>query len=209
MFDAGVLTFREFMMREAVPLASIQGAVLEFLRGRDDAMLVGDQAVNAYVDDAQMTPGMDLMSTRAEALAEDMKEHLGSTFHIAVRVRPVADGLGFRLFQVRKEGNRHLVDLRQVDALPPSQRIAGVLVMAPAELVASKVVSYHNRRGQPKAGTDWRDIAMLLLEFPKLREERGVVFERLRGTDAPAEMLKVWGELRIENIHQADEDSGF
>lgn len=195
MFDAGVLTFREFMMREAVPLASIQGAVQEFLRGRDDAALAGDQAVNAYVDDVQMTRGMDLMSTRAEALAEELKDHLASAFHIAVRVRSVANGRGFRLFQMRKEGNRHLVDLRQVDALPPSQRIAGVLVMAPAELVASKVISYHNRRGQPKAGTDWRDIAMLLLAFPELKERDGEVLRTIRAADARDEIEALWREL--------------
>jgi len=52
MFGDGALTFREFIMREPVPLASIHDAVLEFLRGRDDAVLFGAQAVNAYVSEA-------------------------------------------------------------------------------------------------------------------------------------------------------------
>ena len=47
MFGDGSLTFQEFAMRESVPLAIIQGAVLEFLRGRTDAVLFGAQAVNA------------------------------------------------------------------------------------------------------------------------------------------------------------------
>ena len=34
-------------MRERVPLATVQDAVLQFLRGRDDAALFGAQAVNA------------------------------------------------------------------------------------------------------------------------------------------------------------------
>jgi hypothetical protein len=51
MFGDGTITFREFVLREPVPLATIQDAVLEFLRGRDDAVVFGAQAVNAYVDE--------------------------------------------------------------------------------------------------------------------------------------------------------------
>lgn len=40
MFSAGALTFREFVMHEPLPLATIQHAVLEFLRGRDDAVVL-------------------------------------------------------------------------------------------------------------------------------------------------------------------------
>ena len=36
-------------MREPHPVAMIHDAVLEFLLGRDDAVLQGGQAVNAYV----------------------------------------------------------------------------------------------------------------------------------------------------------------
>jgi hypothetical protein len=46
-FGDGALTFREFAMREPLPLATIHDAVLTFLRGRDDAVLYGAQAVNA------------------------------------------------------------------------------------------------------------------------------------------------------------------
>ncbi len=47
--------------------------------------------------------------------------------------------------------------------------------MAPADLIAYKVYSYHQRRGHPKSGTDWRDAAMLLLAFPEMRREAGPV----------------------------------
>src|SRR5712691_7777502 len=47
MFGADVLTFREFMMGEPLPLATLHNAVLEFLRGRDDVVLFCAQAVNA------------------------------------------------------------------------------------------------------------------------------------------------------------------
>src|SRR5215831_1469772 len=64
MFGDGSLTFREFAMREPLPLATIHDAVLDFLRGRDDAVLYGAQAVNAYVDEPRMTQDVDIASPR-------------------------------------------------------------------------------------------------------------------------------------------------
>jgi hypothetical protein len=209
MFDAGVLTFREFMMREPLPLATIQSAVLEFLRDRDDAVVFGAQAVNAYVSEARMTQDIDLLSPRAEELAEELRGHLAARFRIAVRVRQIGEGRGYRLFQVRKPSNRHLVDVRAVEELPPSQRIAQVLVMAPAELVASKVIAYHQRRGNPKSGTDWRDLAMLLLTFPDLKSESGPVAALLRAAGADPEVMAVWRGIVAQEIHAADEDEGY
>jgi len=55
MFPELSLTFREFIMKEQLPLAAIQQAVLKFLRGRQDTVLFGAQAVNAYVEPARMT----------------------------------------------------------------------------------------------------------------------------------------------------------
>lgn len=85
MFDAGTLTFREFAMSEPLPLATVQEAVLEFLRDREDAVVFGAQAVNAYVNDARMTQDIDLLSTRAGVLAHELRDHLSRRFHIAVR----------------------------------------------------------------------------------------------------------------------------
>jgi len=82
-----------------------------------------------------------------------------------VRIREIGEGKGFRLYQAQKAGNRHLVDIRPVKPLPPTKRIAKVLVVVPAELIAGKVIAYHQRRGKPKSGTDWRDLVMLLLTF--------------------------------------------
>src|SRR5580765_5286702 len=117
MFGDGSLTFREFAMHEPVPLATLHDAVLEILRGRDDAVLFGAQAVNAYVDEPRMTQDVDILSLHASELAETIRDRLGARFHIAVRVRDVADGKGFRIFQLRKPKNRHLVDVRAVDVL--------------------------------------------------------------------------------------------
>src|SRR5437764_9676808 len=117
MFGDGSLTFREFIMREPLPLATTHDAVLEFLRGRTDAVLFGAHAVNAYVDEPRMTQEVDILSPRAPELAEELRSHLSRKFQIAIRIRTVANGLGHRLYQVRKPKNRHLVDVRKVDRL--------------------------------------------------------------------------------------------
>ena len=92
MLNAGTLTFKEFAMREPLPLATIHDAVLQFLRGRDDAVVFGAQAVNAYVDEPRMSQDIDLVSTRANELAEELREYLSERFHIAVRVRVIGAG---------------------------------------------------------------------------------------------------------------------
>ena len=209
MFDAGTLTFQEFLMREPLPLATIQNAVLEFLRGRDDVVVFGAQAVNAYVSEPRMTQDIDLLSPRAEAFARELREHLQQQFRIAVRVREVGEGRGYRLFQVRKSGNRHLVDVRPIETLPPARRIGDVLVIAPADLIAGKVIAYHQRRGRPKSGTDWRDLAMLLLAFPELKRDPGPVRDCLLAAGADPQVLAVWEEFVAQPIQAADEEGEF
>ena len=196
-------------MGETLPLATLHEAVLEFLRGREDAVVFGAQAVNAYVGEPRMTQDVDIISTRAAELAEELRQHLNRRFHIALRVREVAGGRGFRVYQVRQEGNRHLADLRSVAELPATQRIAGVMVLSPVELIASKVISYQRRRGQPKAGTDWRDLAMLCLAFPALKQDPGPVTEQLQSQKVEAAVLSVWRELCETEITLADEDDEF
>jgi hypothetical protein len=206
MFNAGSFTFQEFMMSESLPLATIQEAVLAFLRGRDDAVVFGAQAVNAYVPEPRMSQDIDLLSTRAMELAEELRAYLSDQFHVAVRVRAVADGRGYRIYQVQKTGNRHLVDIRLVQSLPPSQRISQVLVVTPAELIALKEIAYYQRRGQPKSGTDWRDVAMLLLAFPELKKDTGIVSERLKAENAGEEVVILWRDLVKQEIQSTDDD---
>ena len=209
MLNAGVLTFKEFAMREPLPLATIHEAVLEFLRGRDDVVVFGATAVNAYVSEPRMTQDIDLMSTRAPELAEELREHLSERFHIAVRVREVAQGKGYRLFQIQKSGNRHLVDVRPVEFLPKSETVEAVNVLAPAELIARKVTSYHARRGQPKSFSDMRDLAMLLLTFPDLKSESGAVNDALNQLGASAGEIDTWRELVAQEIHPSNDDDKF
>jgi hypothetical protein len=197
------------MTREPLPLATIHDAVLEFLRGRDDAVLYGAQAVNAYVKESRMTQDVDIASDRAEELAEELCKFLNKRFHIAVRVRRVREGLGFRIYQVRKPENRHLVDIRPVAELPPAKQVKKVLVVTPPELIAGKVAAWVRRRGKPKAGSDWRDLAMLLLTFPELKREEGPVMERFRASGSSDDVIAAWKDLVAQEILPEDEDAGF
>jgi Nucleotidyl transferase AbiEii toxin, Type IV TA system len=209
MINAGTLTFQEFAMREQLPLATIHDAVLEFLRGRDDVIVFGAQAVNAYVSEPRMSQDIDLLATRADELAEDLRKYLTDRFHIAVRVRTIGAGKGYRLFQIQKPRNRHLVDVRNTESLPHAERIEDVLVISPPELIAHKVVSYHARRGQPKSGTDWRDLAMLLLTFPELKKEDGAVGDALKSIGANEDVIQTWREFIAADLREPADDSEF
>ncbi len=209
MLGEGTLTIKEFAMREPLPLATIQDAVFEFLQGRQDAVVYGAQAVNAYTEEPRMTQDVDILSNRAPELAEELREALSSRFHISVRVRRVKRGIGFRLYQIRKPKNRHLVVIRLVDVLPKAQRMSRILVMAPAELMASKVIALERRRGRPKSGTDWRDVAVLLLTFPELKRDPGPVTERLISQGADAAVLATWKKLVEQELLPEDEEAGF
>jgi len=196
-------------MSEPLPLATIHEAVLDFLRGRDDVVVFGATAVNAYVAEPRMTQDIDLMSTRPAELVRELCESLGNRFHIAVRVRVVGEGRGYRVFQIQKSGNRHLVDVRPVTALPTSQRIEDILVISPPELIARKVVSYYSRRGKPKAFSDMRDLTMLLLAFPALKNELGAVGEALQSLNVREEIMKAWRDLVAAEISQSNDEDKF
>jgi hypothetical protein len=207
MFGDGSLMFHEFAMREPLPLATIHGAVLEFLRGRTDAVLFGAHAVNAYVKEARMTQDVDILSTRGRELAEELCNFLMAKFHIAVRVRDIRAGLGFRIYQARKPENRHLVDVRPVTEFPPHKKIKKVQVVTPPELLAGKVSAWVRRQGKPKSGTDWRDLAHLLLTFPELKQVDGPVQERLQTMGAAADVLAAWEKIVRQDIEaESDED---
>ena len=207
MFVADTINFREIVMKETLPLATIQNAVIDFVRGRVDVVLFGAQAVNVYVSEPRATQDVDLMSTRAADVAEELREHLSQLFHIAVRVRKIKDGLGYRIFQLRKAGNRHLVDVRSVISLPPMQVVEGVQVLSPAELIASKVISHHQRYGKSKSWSDRRDLVVLLLAFPELKHDHGPVTDCLHKAQADQGILAVWRELVAQELlPEGDED---
>ena len=205
MLNADVLIFQEFVMHEPLPLSKIQEAVLEFLQGRDDVALFGAQAVNAYVSEPRATQDVDIMSNRAHEFAEELRANLSERFHIAVRIREVKDK-GLRLYQVRKEGNRHLVDVRILSELPDSQSIEGVKVLTPVELIVSKVTSFISRYGKDKSWTDRRDLAVLVRRFPELKVVDGEVSRLLAKQDADQKTLSFWQELAEQELVAEDED---
>jgi Nucleotidyl transferase AbiEii toxin, Type IV TA system len=209
MLNAGALTFKEFAMREPLPLATIHDAVLEFLRGRDDVVVFGATAVNAYVSEPRMTQDIDIMALNGPEFAEELRQYLSDHFHVAIRTRVIRGGLGYRLYQVQKTGNRHLVDVRPMTSLPESQTVDNVRVATPPELIAQKVVSYNSRRGKPKSGTDWRDLAMLLLTFPELKAVAGPVSNVLAATHPDADHMNTWRELVAQEIREPNDDDEF
>jgi len=209
MFVADAISFREIVMKEPLPLATIQNGVIDFLRGRNDVALFGAQAVNVYVSEPRATQDVDLVSVRASEIAEELRERLSEIFHIAVRVRTIKNGAGYRLFQVLKGGNRHLVDIRSVQTFPQVQVIEGVQVLSPAELLASKVISSDQRRGKPKSFTDRRDLMVLLLAFPALKRDPGPVTDCLTHALAGPGAMALWQELVKVDIVPENEDDDF
>ena len=206
MFATGSLSLREFVSQEPHPAATVQAAVLEFLVGRDDAVVFGAQAVNAYVAENRSTEDVDVLSTRGKDFAEEMRQFLNDRFGFAVRVRSVRGGIGFRIYQKRKDGNRHLVDVRPVDVLPPTREVGGVAVVAPAELIANKVASAQARGGKKKGLTDRRDLLALFETFPELKTEAGEVADRLAANEVPDGALAAWREWVAADIEPAGED---
>ena len=202
MLKADVLTFQEFAVRETLPLSKIHQAVLEFLQGRDDVVLFGAQVVNAYVSEPRMTEDVDLLSTDAKNLAEELRSFLSEKFHVAVRVREIGDK-GLRIYQVRKEGDRHLVNVRGVENFPETQTVEKIQILSPVELIASKVISFQSRYGKPKSWTDRRDLAVLLLRFPELKVK---VSETLRAQNVSNAVLETWAEISSQDFQLEDED---
>lgn len=83
-----------------------------------------------------------------------------------------------------------------------------MLILAPADLIASKVIAYHARRGQLKSWTDRRDLAALLLRFPKLKRATGPVRDRLTAAGAGDAILAAWEAIVAEGIVR-EKDEGY
>jgi len=149
------------------------------------------------------------MSTRAPDLADELCAYLNKRFHIAVRVRTVRGGIGYRVYQVSKPKNRHLVDVRPVAALPANQRVDDVRVLTPPELASSKVFSMVGRAKTVEGMIDRADLGRLLLTFPELKAEKGPVADCLRAAGAPAAVLAAWKKVVAEEVLPPDEDAEF
>lgn len=200
------ITFQEAMSHQGPTLAELFEVVIAFLRGRRDVVVFGAYAVNAYVESPRMTADIDLMSTNTDRLLPELCTLLHERFRIAARVRSVANGRGFRVYQLRKgEKNRHLVDVRSVDSLPSSRDIDGVSVVQPEELVILKLRSLVARRNTDKGLSDRLDLHRLLFAYPEFRDPRGPVYVLLDG--ATSDVLAMWHEILAEDIEPDDDDA--
>jgi len=207
MIDGELLSLQECARKEPLPLVLIQDAILQFLRGREDCVLFGAHAVNAYLNEQRTTPDVDLISTRAAELAQELSDLLMQRFNIACVVQVWRGGKGntLRIFEVRKPEYRLMVDIRPVDTLPPSRKIMNMQVVLPEKLIAAKVYSYHCRtqEGDPRSFTDQRDLAELLLHFPKFVLEVGAVRQCLIALSTDVDVLSTWESFVRENHSQA------
>ena len=192
------------MTRESLPLATIFHEVLSFVAAREDAVVFGAHAVNVYCDPPRMTADIDLLSTDAPRLASDLRSLLAERFHIAVRLREVVDG-GFRVYQLRKPKNRHLVDVRQVARLPAFRTIENVRVVEPVELAALKAIAIAGRSGHEKALSDRLDLHRLLRAVPELRAEDGPVPARLGELGASGDALLAWRDVAQRPLESDDD----
>jgi hypothetical protein len=200
------LTLREFMTDEPVPLATIFREVMSLLATRDDAVVFGAHAVNAYCEPERMTADIDVLSTDAARLADDVRALISDRFRIAVRVREIVPG-EFRVDQPRKPKNRHLVDVRQVPQVPPFREIGRIRVVEPAELAAMKAIAIAARKGQEKGLSDRLDLHRLLRAFPDLRAETGPVPARLVALGADVAAIAAWREVVQAPLEVDDDDS--
>jgi len=171
--------------------------------------MFGAHAVNAYVDVPRMTQDVDILSPDAASLAAELRDYLAERFGVALRIRTVAGGRGYRVSQVRRQGNRNLAHIRAVEQMPHTKRVSGVLVPAPADLIAMKLVAYAERSETPKSGTDWRDRAELLLAFPELKNEKGPVAERLTAMGCGKRVLDAWKTVVKTAVRPNNDEDGF
>ncbi|MBI2433485.1 MAG: hypothetical protein HYV26_11505 [Candidatus Hydrogenedentes bacterium] len=205
MFGEGSLTFQEFVMQEPLPITTVQQAVFRFLKGRDDVVMFGAHAVNAYVSEARMSQDVDIMAVNAKEIAEALRSFLAAEFHIAVRVRRVKEGIGYRIYQLRKPENRHLADIRNVERLPQSKLVDGVQVLTPELTIAGKVNASWQRRNHPKSDTDRRDIRYMLLAFPEWRKHPEKITVLLLAAGAAEGAIQLWNELAAGPLDAHDE----
>ncbi len=189
-------------MTKERPLASVFRALYGELRGRSDVVIFGSQAVNAYVRPPRATEDLDLQSTHAPEVAEELCEFLHRRFHVATRVRQPKPG-SFRVYE--KDG-RHLIDVRQVEVLPRFRVMDGLQVIEPAPLFAGKFKASFERASRPKGGTDLTDIRRLGQTFPRLKVEGGEVENELRRMNVPSVVLAAW-KVFVATPIEADDDA--
>ena len=110
MLGTDILTFQEFMTHEPLPLATVQAAVFECLQGRDDVVVFGAQAVNAYVGEPRMTQDIEVLALQAAAFAEELRTELSQRFFIFAVLSLVLNPRSAQQIQQGKQDNPNYID---------------------------------------------------------------------------------------------------
>lgn len=202
-----MLTATEYHRREPVPLHRVHAAVLEFCRARREIIVVGSQAVDAYTAEPRRSQDVDLLSPRPRETAEALRAALAKDLRLATRVRGVSRGKAFRVDHARKDGPRHLADVRLIEHdLGAVVRRGGVRYVPVDTLVAMKVCALAKRRSSPKGATDLADLRRLLLAHPELRAPDGAVAAALRRIGGGDDATAAWRALLAEPITRDDDE---
>jgi hypothetical protein len=114
-----------------------------------------------------------------------------------------------RISQIRAPKNRHLVDVRQVERLPPYRTVEGVQVIESAHLAAMKAISMTARGGQENGLSDRLDLHRLLRTVPDLRIDEGLVAERMRALGASEPALAAWRDVVARPLAADQDDDAY
>ena len=194
-------------MNEPLPLYRLHEAIFDFCRGRPQLTIFGAQAVNIYTSEPRMTQDVDIFSPTPRETAEELATALHEAFRIAVRVREIAGGKAYRVYQLRNDGNRHLADVRVPEfSLDDSVERQGIRYASLPLMVALKALALSKRRMAPKGGTDLADVRRMLLARPELRAKDGPVAEAITRIGGGEDVVRVWEELRSEPAVADDDD---
>jgi hypothetical protein len=213
-----MLALSEYLMREPLPLATVQEAILDFCRGRSDLCVFGAQALSRHTGVPRMTQDVDIMAVSPEAAADELASFLGRRFphRMAARVRAVKrDGsvLGYRVFQQRSEelgGNRHPADIRRLDV--PREGLEtedGIQYTGAPLTLAMKSLAATVRNNPIKRDQDRVDTMRLIVAMPDVSaSDLEPLWSALH---APADVRTTFEQLRAAAAHgaQTDEDDFY
>jgi hypothetical protein len=184
-----------------VSLSDIQRSLLTFLQKRSDVVIFGAYAINAYLNpnEMRMTADVNIQTLRGQLLVTQISEHLHQEFYIAPRSREVKPGQAWRIYHDLRSGNRHLVDIRQVEHLPNFEVINQIQVLSPLELIQAKIISAYARQHQPKGFSDLRDLYSLMLTFPELADQVNLPVE-------DAKIQDFWKNIKLRQMDFPEPD---
>lgn len=213
-----MLSLREYVMQESLPLATVHEAILDYCRDRQDVCVFGAQASSLYAGVPRMTQDVDLMADAPEAVAHELAARLARRFphRMAACVRTVRRGervLGYRVCQQRSDeqgGSRDLADVRVLDVPRAALSVEnGVQYTGPRLTLAMKVMAATLRSNALKRDQDRIDARQLMLA---LRDVSAADLEPLwLALGAPSTVRRAFEELGadLESNRETDADDFY